>query len=756
MKIPKGGLHNINQSSQANINDSWNVLATDENNAVLIAVDKCGNKKTVGDTTEIKNSIQALEQENIEQDNRLTDIESENIVQYDLINDLQTSLNNKLHKGTYTGTAQDLKNDIDNKTSNKYNDEANSIANDIIKLIDINTGENVNYRETTTWYDGTSMNDSKVDGVLYTKKGSKYYRRVIDKDGELFLEKDTMAQMRDLTPIEILCLKAGVYKGVNLNGYYAKGDTPSPIIYYLSDTTAADDGGSVFEVGGIKLEHKFVGVCFPEYFGAKGDGVINDTLAIQRCLNYKATNVVFAKEKYLIDNIYIDGKFGCKIKGSQIILSDRTDIDLGIEIRSNAWLDITGFQIKGNNSNVSNCRGIYSNSGNQLININIYDNEIDLCSLGISLNSDLGGDLRDCNVFRNKITNILGVNTGYGYGIHVSNKSYAYNTNVNIYDNYIYNCERHAIYMARGRGYKVYNNNINDHRKNILDSSPKAAIDISRVSNVECHDNKVVNCNGCAIMVTGDLLELLSRVENINIYNNHLESKLLSTLWIGYIAPEMYSELNGINVKGNTIIYNGSETAQSVEFRHGKNVMIEDNIIISNSRGLALESMSDTYSNNYSDAIIIDNNIFKTISEPIRIGLFGASTASLTITDSNSYGNSTTLFDVPNAITNPNISFFDKKNRIAGLPFASNISLKESLIANSNYFGLVKKSSAVADVSTTPPSQLGAQTVTTIQEAQTAINNLVSMVNAMQVNEVELKTKLNEKLTADRASGQQA
>ena len=129
MKIPKGGLHNINQSSQANINDSWNVLATDENNAVLIAVDKCGTKKTVGDTTEIKNSIQALEQENIEQDNRLTDIESENIVQYDLINDLQTSLNKKLHKGTYTGTAQDLKNDIDGKASISHTHDISSITN---------------------------------------------------------------------------------------------------------------------------------------------------------------------------------------------------------------------------------------------------------------------------------------------------------------------------------------------------------------------------------------------------------------------------------------------------------------------------------------------------------------------------------------------------------------------------------------------------------------------------------------------------
>ena len=106
MKIPKGGLHNINQSSQANINDSWNVLATDEQNAVLIAVDKCGNKKTVGDTTEIKNSIQALEHENIEQDNRLKNLEG--------------GLALKLDKGTYTGTAQGLKNEIETKQKNYH------------------------------------------------------------------------------------------------------------------------------------------------------------------------------------------------------------------------------------------------------------------------------------------------------------------------------------------------------------------------------------------------------------------------------------------------------------------------------------------------------------------------------------------------------------------------------------------------------------------------------------------------------------
>ena len=58
-----------------------------------------------------------------------------------------------------------------------YNDPTETLAGDIIKRVDINTGENVNYRETTTWHDSSQMDDSKVDGVIYIKKGSKYYKR---------------------------------------------------------------------------------------------------------------------------------------------------------------------------------------------------------------------------------------------------------------------------------------------------------------------------------------------------------------------------------------------------------------------------------------------------------------------------------------------------------------------------------------------------------------------------------------------------
>ena len=80
---------------------------------------------------------------------------------------------------TYTKTETDfLIQQLEEKTSDKYNDESNSIANDIIKRVDINTGENVNYRETTTWHDGSTMDDSRVDGFVYKKIGIKYYERI--------------------------------------------------------------------------------------------------------------------------------------------------------------------------------------------------------------------------------------------------------------------------------------------------------------------------------------------------------------------------------------------------------------------------------------------------------------------------------------------------------------------------------------------------------------------------------------------------
>lgn len=82
-----------------------------------------------------------------------------------------------------------------------------------------------------------------------------------------FLVADNIEEVRNITPEVAQLLVNGTYKGVTVLGYYEPGDTPEPINYYLSDTTDSDDGGSVLEGGGIKLEHNFGDGVDARYFG---------------------------------------------------------------------------------------------------------------------------------------------------------------------------------------------------------------------------------------------------------------------------------------------------------------------------------------------------------------------------------------------------------------------------------------------------------------------------------------------------------
>lgn len=116
------------------------------------------------------------------------------------------------------------------------------------------------------------------------------------------LNKNTMEEMRALTDAEIDGLVRGIYSHVQLNGYYSVGDTPAAINYYLSDTDDPDDGGSVIEVGDIKLEHEFIGLVDVRYFGAIPDGISPSTLQIQNAINLSTVSTVdLSKSSYAID-----------------------------------------------------------------------------------------------------------------------------------------------------------------------------------------------------------------------------------------------------------------------------------------------------------------------------------------------------------------------------------------------------------------------------------------------------------------------
>lgn len=169
--------------------------------------------------------------------------------------------------------------------------------------------ENDTYTATrvNVWYDDSPMTPEKADGKVYLrlKSTGEYFRVNLPNWGETFLEKNTVSELRTISSTEILLIKIGYYKGVKLNGYYTKGDTPSPIEYYLSNITEEDDGGSIFEVGGIKLQYIFIEQINVSYFG-----IIVETDITVKCTNVlniaanKGLTVLFNDGRYLVNGTY--------------------------------------------------------------------------------------------------------------------------------------------------------------------------------------------------------------------------------------------------------------------------------------------------------------------------------------------------------------------------------------------------------------------------------------------------------------------
>ncbi|WP_104381341.1 glycosyl hydrolase family 28-related protein [Sphingobacterium sp. HMA12] len=179
-----------------------------------------------------------------------------------------------------------------------------------------------------------------------------------------FLIKETMDAMRNLSATEIAGLQGTnpIYAGVQLLGYYEKGDTPAPIIYYYvnpSTDPGPDDGGSVIEIGVIKLRHVFDKVSV-KYFGAKGDGVQDDSTYIQKAINYVELQN-FIKALYVDSGDYFIGstvninKGGFRLEGIGALMreesyKERTDpiVSRAKSFRGTSFIiktGITGFRV---------------------------------------------------------------------------------------------------------------------------------------------------------------------------------------------------------------------------------------------------------------------------------------------------------------------------------------------------------------------------------------------------------------------------
>lgn len=98
---------------------------------------------------------------------------------------------------------------------------------------------------------------------------------------------------------ELRARKGSTETSVDLSGYYVEGDGGGGSFYWNPTSTTTDDGGVTIAVSGVstgRWVRNFQERVSVKWFGAKGDGVFNDTTSIQNCSSFIVTN---DKNKYL-------------------------------------------------------------------------------------------------------------------------------------------------------------------------------------------------------------------------------------------------------------------------------------------------------------------------------------------------------------------------------------------------------------------------------------------------------------------------
>lgn len=166
-----------------------------------------------------------------------------------------------------------------------------------------------------------------------------------------FLIKNSMADMRALSAGEITALQNGTYDGVQLLGYYEKGDTAAPIIYYLAPASpdpGADDGGSIIAVQNSKLQHEFVDHIDARYFGVSTT-IADNTTKLQKLVNLairKGLNV-YLDAFYGIKSLVIDQANNIKFYSNNGGLSQSEAGRNFISLTNSSKIAIEGLKLKG-------------------------------------------------------------------------------------------------------------------------------------------------------------------------------------------------------------------------------------------------------------------------------------------------------------------------------------------------------------------------------------------------------------------------
>src|SRR5579862_6110131 len=217
--------------------------------------------------------------------------------------------------------------------------------------------------------------------------------------------------------------------------------------------------------------------------GAKADGTTDDTPTIQQAISSapEGSIVTIPPGHYSVSGFIISSKSRLRITGGGTLHLRPPATPQGTFAFRLAGIcshiEIVNLSILGVGKVESHQAGIGNMSGETISDVSFHNLIIQDLVTGISLNANLSGSYKLAIVKDNSLLNIIGTDSGSGYGIHIANAEHSI-----IGNNILTKTQRHAIYHGRGSYNTICFNHISGHREGVSESAFRCAIVVARDS----------------------------------------------------------------------------------------------------------------------------------------------------------------------------------------------------------------------------------------------------------------------------------